>query len=345
MEARSNMTNPTARPVLTVAVLTAALILLTRTATAQQVLELRPNLKALQASDLAVVVDAAGATNLVFGATSWNSGQGPLELIGGAPVPEDPAQQYVYQRVHLTDGGYYDRLAGTFEYHPSHYHFHFEDYAIYMLNPVNVPGAPSGQSYKVSFCIEDTNKVNLRLPGAPKKAVYANCNPYVQGLSVGWGDLYGPTLPGQSIDITGYPDGDYELTVQFDPDNRLLETDDFDNTACQLLHISAAARTVQILGACGTTGGSVSISTIQPGTGTAGSVFDVLITGSGFAPGMSVGFENGSGPVPTASDVTVLTANTITATVSVKPGGPGRDRVWDVRVGPAVLKDGFAVVP
>lgn len=322
-----------------------SLLFLTRAGAAQQVLELRPNLKAFPASELAVITDSTGAANLVFGATSWNSGQGPLELIAGTTVPGDPTKQYVYQRVYLTDGGYYDRLAGTFEYHPTHFHFHFEDYATYTLTPVDSSTGAPRQSTKVSFCIEDTTKVNTKLPGSPNRAVYVTCNPYVQGMSVGWGDRYGPTLPGQSIDISGYPEGDYELTIRFDPDDRLLETDNSDNSACELLHISAAAGLVQVLGGCGMSAGTT-ITSVEPNSAAEGSVVDVTISGTGFAAGMTIAFENGAGPVPTASNVTVLDANTITASVTIKKGGSAnRDRTWDVRVGTAVLPSGFTVLP
>ena len=39
-----------------------------------------PNLRALPASDLYVVVNASGSPELRFSATSWNSGVGPFEL-------------------------------------------------------------------------------------------------------------------------------------------------------------------------------------------------------------------------------------------------------------------------
>jgi hypothetical protein len=89
----------------------------------------------------------------------------------------------------------------------------------------------------------------------------------------------------------------------------------------------------------------VVVSGIDPDTAFAGSVVPVTITDSGFAAGMGVSFENGSGSRPTASDVIVHDANTITATVTVKSGGPGSVRVWDVRVGSGVLVDGFTVQP
>jgi hypothetical protein len=302
-----------------------------------------PNLRAFPPADLSVIANVdTGNPELRLSATSWNSGQGPLELI---PGPTGQAGQDVYQRVYNESGGSTDYLAGTFVYHPQHLHFHFQEYALYTLRPVNAPGASQRQSYKTSFCVMDTTKVDARLAGAPKRPVYSTCNTSVQGMSVGWGDTYGAHLAGQAIDLTGNPDGQYELTVTFDPANRLLETNDADNTACVLLSISVVNRTVQTLGACGATGGSVTIASVTPNSMVVGTVVDVTIKGSNFAPGMAVGFENGVGPTPVASNVTVLDSNTIVATVSVKGGGGRRDDpIWDVRVGPTVLVNGFEVL-
>jgi hypothetical protein len=112
------------------------------------------------------------------------------------------------------------------------------------------------------------------------------------------------------------------------------------------LHIDGL--TVQTVGACTVAPptGDVSITGIVPNSILAGHSDFVTITGSGFAEGMAVGFENGSGPAPTASNVQVSDdGTTITATVTVKSGGSGRgDNVWDLRVGPAVRPDAFTVI-
>jgi hypothetical protein len=71
------------------------------------------------------------------------------------------------------------------------------------------------------------------------------------------------------------------------------------------------------------------------------SSINVIITGSGFAAGVSVTLENGSGPAPTVSNVVWLSATSITATFTAKAGGPRRDRLWDVRV---TNPDGTSVV-
>ena len=316
---------------------------------AQQVTELRPNLTPFAASDLLMVIDPSGTPTLRFSTISWNHGLGPMELVAG-DVDSATNKQKVYQRVYLSDGGFYDRLAGTVDYHPEHQHFHFEDYALYTLQPVGSTGGSQRQSAKTSFCLLDNQKIDTSLAGAPKQATYTACSPVIQGISVGWGDRYGYSLPGQSFDLTGAADGDYDLTIEVDPkgssqEGKLLESDEADNTSCVRLRISVSANTVQVLGACGSSSGVVSLSSITPSTVSSGSSVNVVIKGTGFVDGMSVGFENGSGPAPVASAVTVMDSNTIQATVRVKSGGPRRERVWDVRVSSAVLPRGFTVVP
>jgi Lysyl oxidase len=307
---------------------------------AQQVLELQPNVQPFPASQPALVRDASGRTQLLFSTTSWNSGDGPLELIAGAR-DSTSLKQDVHQRVYLSDGNFYDRLAGTFVWHPEHNHFHFEDYAVYTLQPFNAPGGSARTGSKTTFCLMDTTQVNTSLPGAPTSAVYTTCHPDVQGMSVGWGDTYGRTLAGQSIDFTANPSGDYTLMIEIDPKKRLLESDDGDNTSCALLRINVTTLTVQVLGSgCDTVVDAIQPNAIRPGAGV-----DVTITGAGFAAGMGVSFENGSGPRPTASNVVIHDANTLTARVTVKKGGARGTRVWDVRVGSGVLVDGLTVLP
>ena len=46
------------------------------------------------------------------------------------------------------------------------------------------------------------------------------------GLSIGWADYYGSTLPGQELDIRGLPDGRYCLRNEADPADRLDESDE-----------------------------------------------------------------------------------------------------------------------
>jgi len=93
---------------------------------------------------------------------------------------------------------------------------------------------------------------------------------------------------------------------------------------------------------------AIDITSISRDVGNKGEVLtDVMIGGSGFDPGVSVSMENGAGPTPKIS-VTEATDTSITITITIKDGGPPRDRTWDVRVTNPdgsfdVLVNGFTV--
>jgi hypothetical protein len=90
-----------------------------------------------------------------------------------------------------------------------------------------------------------TDKVNVKVPGASKKAVYKTCAASVQGMSVGWGDTYGSNLDGQSIDISGLPDGDYNLNIEVDPKAQMVESNESDNTSSLGIRIVGQTVTVR----------------------------------------------------------------------------------------------------
>jgi hypothetical protein len=267
-----------------------------------------------------------------------------MELHGGELVGND--KQNVYQWVRRTDGQYNTYLVGTFEFHAEHNHFHFENYYLYELSPVDAPGGSGRTGQKTSFCLLDNVKVNAQITNGVKRAVYTTCNPDVQGISVGWGDRYGYSLPGQSLSFDGNPSGDYLLKLTVDPQGKLYESDSSNNVSCVLLRIDIDTLSVQVIGnTCNATPPpTVTISEITPPSVRAGASAGVVITGSGFTSGMAVSFVNGSGKTPVASNVIVQNDTTITATVSAQNGGSPADPVWDLRVGPAVLPNAFTVI-
>lgn len=313
------------------------------TAGAQSVTDRPPNLKPLPASSISL---ADGGSTLRFATTSWNNGTGPLQLEAGA-VDTGSGKQQVLQRVFLSDGSSYVRTAGFFEWHAGHSHFHFNDYALYSLQPVDAPGGSLRTGSKTTFCVMDTTRIDTSLQGAPTQATYTSCGLSIQGMSVGWGDTYGAYLPGQEIDFTDNPDGIYQLQIEVDPKKVLIEANESDNVSCVLLDIRRPS-TVTVLDSSGNCSSVVSIS---PNTAQIGATVQVTITGYGFTPGMAVTFEGGSGPRPVASNIVLAsdtaTQDMITATVTVpyKRRG-GKDPVWDLRVGSGgVLRDAFTVSP
>jgi hypothetical protein len=211
-------------------------------ASAQQ--PLLPNLTPFPAFDIVAQLNADGDPELRFAFLSWNNGQGPLELIAGEV---SQGQQSVYQRIFDDAGGYTDVLAGNFEWHQGHNHFHFEAYARYVLPAVT--GNSQRTSTKTSFCLMDSNRIDDSLAGAPSDPGYDSCGNFYQGISVGWGDKYSWRLVGQEIVLSNLQDGDYRLITTVDPEDRLQESNENDNESCVLLNlvVSTPTPTVTIL--------------------------------------------------------------------------------------------------
>ena len=73
------------------------------------------------------------------------------------------------------------------------------------------------------------------------------------------------------------------------------------------------------------------------------------ISGTGFEQGATVSFSNGSGPTPVATNVEFVSSTELNVTITVKNGGPGRNRVWDVVVSSggssATLSNGLTITP
>jgi hypothetical protein len=154
-----------------------------------------------------------------------NIGAGRMEIRGGPIVG---STQQVYQRVYEPDGSFTDVLAGTFVHHPEHGHIHFEDFARYRLRAIGPNGEVGdvlATGDKVSFCLLDVERYDNSGPTSPQ---FLTCG-QVQGISPGWADIYDRGLPGQSIEITNIPDGNYWLEVVVDPDNHLIEANETNN--------------------------------------------------------------------------------------------------------------------
>ncbi len=160
-----------------------------------------------------------------------NVGDGKLYLYGILPPIDDSTQQ-VMQRVYNDEETYTDRLAGLFIYHETHSHIHFEGWSQYRLREL-LPGDSVGdivaEGEKTSFCVADFAIYDDTLPNFNPDGQFFNCSGTVQGLSVGWLDVYSKTLPDQWIDITGVPDGTYWLESEADPDDKILEKDETNN--------------------------------------------------------------------------------------------------------------------
>jgi hypothetical protein len=193
-----------------------------------------PDVRTLKPSDLNIQHDGA-VKELRLTNKIWNGGNGPLEL---RPVNSGNTT-VAYQRIYTHDAAGNWSLAqetqiGTFTFHPDHFHWHFEGFALYELRDV-APGGGVGPnviatSEKISFCILDTFTFNPNLEHSGEGGTYGCGASNLQGLKVGNGDEYHSGLAGQEIDITGVPDGIYWLLSTADFENRIKETRETNNT-------------------------------------------------------------------------------------------------------------------
>lgn len=190
---------------------------------------LYPDLKSLNPSQLYFdTASLAGQHHylLRFSSTVWNAGEGRLEIQGD---PDPTGSSGIYQNLYdaPTGGSLATQqfVTNDYTYHPSHYHYHLDDFAEYQLLKRDTTGsyqATSRRGHKTSFCIMDYVRVTSSGPSAGQ---YSNCNATRQGMSVGWGDTYYASLPNQWIDLGTAPlaDGQYAVRVVADPRNKLNE--------------------------------------------------------------------------------------------------------------------------
>jgi hypothetical protein len=155
--------------------------------------------------------------------------------------------QRVYQDTELNT--FIDRDAGTFNFHPEHNHTHFDDFVQFSVRQALADGDGDGRpdlgaivagGAKTSFCLIDAAPYDLTLPNAAPQPSGFNCNE-VQRISVGWMDVYGPTTSGQQIDVSGLAPGQYWLEAVVDPSNRLLESNETNNTGRVLIAVGLGA--------------------------------------------------------------------------------------------------------
>lgn len=175
-----------------------------------------------------------GRTLLRVSTATPNIGAGQLELEGSSTAPG------VYQRIYRADGSSYERFAGNFTFHPGHGHLHFDNWINLHLRAVltnDGVGDIIASGDKTSFAIIDLVHYDPSLPGSPNSGEYSGG--LLQGLSVGWADIYSADLPDQWIDVTYVPAGRYWLEGIVDPADSILESNETNNAARILITLAA----------------------------------------------------------------------------------------------------------
>jgi hypothetical protein len=193
-----------------------------------------PNLRMDRLVDISLNQTADGRRLLRFTTVIVNVGQGAFEVHGSRPA--GASTMTVDQRVYDDQGGSRDRDTAASMYYSGdgHNHWHVRDLETYELVRRD-NGRQVGTGAKHGFCFYDNTPFRLSLPFASQSPVYRGCGvaqdtDVVTGLSVGWGDRYGATIPDQYIDVTGLGTGHYRLNAIADAAGWFSESDDSDNT-------------------------------------------------------------------------------------------------------------------
>jgi hypothetical protein len=206
-----------------------------------------PDLTMARLSDFSIDT-SSGRRLLRFSTTMVNIGAGAFEVHAVRSSASTQSFSQVVQRINNDAGGYRDvpiSSASLVWGGDGHNHWHVRDIQQYeFTSPTGNISARYGA--KTGFCFYDNVRYKMGLPGAKGKQVYKSTNSCVgfqsldvmMGLSIGWGDRYHASLPGQYIDITGVPAGDYRLTVRVDPSSWFQETNEGNNATWVNLRIN-----------------------------------------------------------------------------------------------------------
>jgi hypothetical protein len=231
--------------------------------------DLLPDLNQELPRDLQVATDQSGAIprfHLGFQSAVDNQGAGPL-VIEGHRDSQDQPEMVADQTIQQSDGSTrrvpdVGRL--RYVYSEDHDHWHYLGFDHYELRRAgNYKLVAPDQ--KTGFCLGDRYNTDTtsQLPGEPPQPFYTGyCGrthtellSLVEGISVGYGDVYFANLEGQFVDVTGVPAGQYYLVHRANADRKLVESDYSNDAASLLIELSwpggtSAAPAVKILRGC-----------------------------------------------------------------------------------------------
>ncbi|UJA20606.1 hypothetical protein HJD18_10575 [Thermoleophilia bacterium SCSIO 60948] len=241
---------------------------------------LLPDMVTLRLHDTGLSIDhgkKTGRTKLELDNAIANKGAGPLEITASAEDGIGPCAAGDYRSIQAvysdSDGsGSYEpgvdvsepeaEPFGCMSFHPKvgHQHWHVLNLTHYQLLSWR-RGTEVAEVRKQGFCLLDYGA----LPGQTSKPVYRGMEcggpgedkgdpplpPGVEGISIGFYDLYGRGLAGQSINITDVPAGRYCLSSTVDPNGVIAETNDANNARLTPVQIAPRIeRVTKLPGTC-----------------------------------------------------------------------------------------------
>jgi hypothetical protein len=188
-----------------------------------------------------------------------NVGDGPFEL--RYRMEGLATDQQLRQRIYASNGTFTELTVDTYQFHPVHAHFHYKNFGQAFLYRAGPDGTLEKvrEGRKNGFCMIDVE--NTRFGADPSGVAYKGeaartyyfprCNTatehdehgtyMVNGISVGWADVYNWFLADQYIEISGVPDGVYVLETVANPARTVHETSYDDNAARVTIRIRGDA--------------------------------------------------------------------------------------------------------
>ncbi len=202
---------------------------------------LLPDLRVSEPLELYIQTGVDGIREIRFSTTIANVGDGPLLMVGGFDATSMTVS--TIQRIHHVDGRIEEYDVGRFVFDDDHDHWHLDDFITFELLALEADGGLGeviATTGKMTFCLADSHPVAEPPPNAAAKAGVTSCDSDIQGISVGWEDIYIAELPGQELDIPDLPDGRYAIRSTVDPDQLLLETDNENNFTVSYVDIAGS---------------------------------------------------------------------------------------------------------
>jgi hypothetical protein len=144
-----------------------------------------------------------------------------------------------------------EKVAGQFEFHPAHNHWHIGDVALFEIRKGSPTGKiVGGNSIKTTFCLIDWYKLEGNSPTTER--VFFDCYASYQGIASGWVDQYHQSTEGQQLDLTGVPNADdYYLVSTSNYARVFTETDYSNNSAWVRFRLSSESngnRKIEVTG-------------------------------------------------------------------------------------------------
>lgn len=225
---------------------------------------LLPDLVMLQPGDFRLERKPGGVRWLRFSTIIANTGDGPFDVYGYEPNGADITQkstlrvrQRIVESVDSAGNRTWSEHEAVDEHGtPStmfysgdgHDHWHVLGLQEWRLAFEKTPDGTLETGAKTGFCFWDNVDLGWAMPkdysGTWACHVDSTGTRVPMGQAVGWGDEYPSTIAGQYIDITGYPYGNYCLTLVADPRGEFIEMTTTNNTVRTLISIQTSGVTV-----------------------------------------------------------------------------------------------------